>query len=195
MEFAVGKLASYFSNINSIWALQKFYFWIHPIQLRAVKARSCPHLLWHGSQNDLLCKWSLQMAITSATFSSVAQCPDFRHSLLTLSEEAAMLLLCSRREEISPWFDICHAVLVTELGYLWWQILSFWVITMHILELQLFDVSSISLGRSHYFLIVLLLSRQFVWMVPCCPKSAVWFCREQHLLSSCWKTNLLHVSM
>lgn len=61
-----------------------------------------PGLLWCGFQTNLVCRWCLQLAITSATSSCLAQCLSFRQNL-TLPKEAVMLHLCCRREELGPW--------------------------------------------------------------------------------------------
>lgn len=110
IEFAVGKLAGYFSYIGNIWTLQKSCFWVHPIQWEQTKPTatncmviqllppfvpgSCPYLrpgrhftqislVWSWDAVPKIKVWDQPVVCPFATHSSGAELGDFWWGLQT----------------------------------------------------------------------------------------------------------------
>lgn len=93
-EFAIGKLAGFFSHIVRIWALQKGCFWIHPSQWEPAKPTATTHILI-----QLLPPFYL------------TPCPDLRQEIVMWSGW-----------EMSLWcVPLPHTVQVLSCGN-WWEL-------------------------------------------------------------------------
>lgn len=87
-EFAIGKLAGFFSHIVRIWALQKCCFWIHPSQWEPTKPTATTHILIQLLPPFYLTPW-----------------PDLRqggHSLCCVK------LWCGQGERWACGVSLCH---------------------------------------------------------------------------------------
>lgn len=66
-EFAIDKLAGYFSHIVRIWTLQNCCFWIYPIQQEQTKATATSHVV---------------RDTTSAPFSTLSPLRQTKHEIV-----------------------------------------------------------------------------------------------------------------